>query len=117
MSQGGAGLDFEPVRDLAARARLREATALYPSVSEQANTLLAATPTLLGMEDTLETLKSRADRLRTHGAELSATLLAYDRLVHTLSAIAIVFCALAGLAMVWMGRGAPQAKGEAGTVP
>jgi twitching motility protein PilJ len=113
LSQGGEGLDFEPVKDLEARARLGEAMALYQRVSEQANALLAATPTLLDIEKTLETLKTRSDRLLTHSSELSATLLTYDHSVHTLSAIALVFCALAGLALIWVGRRRASAQIDA----
>jgi twitching motility protein PilJ len=104
LDQGSAGLDFEPISDLEARARLRESTTLYQRVSKQASALLATTPTLLGIENTLDTLKTRSDRLLKHSSALAATLWTYDRSIHTLGTIALVFCALAGLAMLWVVR-------------
>jgi hypothetical protein len=55
-------------------------------------------------------LKTRSDRLLKHSSALAATLWTYDRSIHTLGTIALVFCALAGLAMLWVGR--PRASAE-----
>ncbi len=117
LGRGGPGLDLEPLQGPEARARLREAQALYPSVSEQANAILAATPTLLGMGQTLKALRIRSGRLLTRSARLTAALLAHDRVLHSLGAIALLLCALAGLARVWMGRGASHARSEADDPP